>query len=133
MLSYRFKIQVDGVQGYDEDQITLVILDLSNLVARVPINLGASMISHIVNVIKEKEIDALAIPCLNARVAYLLAIQWATATAENDKNAAGQSDPSGYNEVVSVKDTETIAAFLSHIIHARMGTAHTGEGINMMT
>ena len=30
-------IQVDGVQGYDEDQIALVILDLSNFVAQVPI------------------------------------------------------------------------------------------------
>ena len=55
-------VQVDGVQGYDEDQIALVILDLSNLVAKVPIILGTPTISHIVNMIKEKEIDALAMP-----------------------------------------------------------------------
>ena len=30
-------VQVDRVQGYDEDQIALVIPDLSNFVARVPI------------------------------------------------------------------------------------------------
>ena len=30
-------VQVDGVQDYDEDQIALVILDLSNFVNRVPI------------------------------------------------------------------------------------------------
>ena len=28
------QVQVDGVQGYDKDQIALVILDLSNFVAR---------------------------------------------------------------------------------------------------
>ena len=65
---------MDGVQGYDEDQIALVILDLSNFVARVPVILGTPMISCIVNVIKEKEIDALAMPWVNAQVAYLLAV-----------------------------------------------------------
>ena len=29
-------VQVDRVQGYDEDQIPLVILDLSNFVDQVP-------------------------------------------------------------------------------------------------
>ena len=33
-------VQVDGVWGYDEDQIALVIPDLSNFVARVPVILG---------------------------------------------------------------------------------------------
>ena len=52
---------------------------------------------------------------------------------EDDKVAIGESDPSEYNEVVTTKDTKTIDAFLSHIIHVRMGMAHTGEGINVMT
>ena len=30
-------VQVDGVQGYDEDQIALVIPDLSNFVAQIPV------------------------------------------------------------------------------------------------
>ena len=51
---------------------------------------------------------------------------------ESDKIVAGESDPSEYNKVVA-KDTETIDAFLSHVIHARTGMAHTGEGIKMMT
>ena len=58
-------VQVDGAQGYDKDQIALVILDLSNLVARVPIILGTPTISCIVNMIKEKEIDALVMPWVN--------------------------------------------------------------------
>ena len=31
------QVQVDGVQGYDKDQIALVILDLSNFAARIPV------------------------------------------------------------------------------------------------
>ena len=99
---------MDGVQGYDKDQIALVILDLSNFMARVPVILWTPMISCIVNVIQKKEIDTLAMPWVNAQVAYLLAVQQATATVENNKVEAGESDPSEYNEVVTTKDTKTI-------------------------
>ena len=46
---------MDGVQGYDEDQIALVILDLSDSVVQVPLILGTLTISHRVNIIKEKD------------------------------------------------------------------------------
>ena len=39
------QVQVDGVWGYDEDQIALVILDYSNFTARVPVILGMYTIS----------------------------------------------------------------------------------------
>ena len=67
-------VQVDAVQGYDEDKIALVIQDLSNFVAQVPVILGMPTVSHIINMIKEKVIDALVTPWVNARVAYLLAV-----------------------------------------------------------
>ena len=51
--------QVDRVQGYYEDQIALVILDLSNFAAQIPVILGTPTISCIVNVIKETEVDTL--------------------------------------------------------------------------
>ena len=66
------QVQVDRVQGYDEDQIALVILDLSNFVAQIPVILGTPTISLVINVMKEAEIDALAMQWANARVAHLL-------------------------------------------------------------
>ena len=68
------QVQVDGVQGYDEDQIALAILDLSKFVAQVPMVLGTTMISCVMNVIREMEIDALVRPWVNTQVAYLLAV-----------------------------------------------------------
>ena len=127
------QVHVDGVQDYDENQIALVIPDLSNFVAQVPIILGTPMRSHVMNMIKEREIDALVTPWVNAWVAYLLAVQQATDTVEDDKGVAGESDPSEHNEVVNTKDTETIDAFSSHIIYVKMWTAYTGSGLNMMT
>ena len=38
------RVQVDGVWGYDEDQIGLFIPDFSNFVTRVPIILGTPTI-----------------------------------------------------------------------------------------
>ena len=52
-------VLVDGVQDYNKDQIALVIPDLCNFAVRIPVIFGIPTISHIVNVIKEKEIDAL--------------------------------------------------------------------------
>ena len=78
-------VQADGVQGYDEDQKALVIPDFSNFMAQVPMNLGTATISHIMNVIKEREIDTLATPWVNAQEAYLLAVRWATTMVEDDK------------------------------------------------
>ena len=37
-------VQVDGVQGYDKDQIALIIPDFSNFATRVPIILGTPTI-----------------------------------------------------------------------------------------
>ena len=48
-------VQVDGVQGYNEDQIALVILDFSNFATRVPIILGTPTIGQVVNVMRETE------------------------------------------------------------------------------
>ena len=39
-----FQVQVDGVRGYDKDQIALIIPDFSNFAVRVPIILGTPTI-----------------------------------------------------------------------------------------
>ena len=78
-------VQVDGVQGYDKDQIALVIPDLSNFAARNPAILGTPTISHIVNVMKGKEINALVMPWANARVAHLLSVCRMAAISIGDK------------------------------------------------
>ena len=54
--------QVDGVWGYDEDQIALIIPDPSNFATRVPIILGTPTIGQVVNVMRGAEMDALAMP-----------------------------------------------------------------------
>ena len=77
--------------------------------------------------------DALVSPWVNAWVAYLLVVQHATATVEDDKVAIGVSDPIEYDELVTTMETEMIDAFLAHIIYAKTGSACTGTRLNVMT
>ena len=71
------QVQVDSVQGYDEDQIALLIPDFSNFATRVPVPiiLGMPTIGCVVNVMGKVAMDALAMPWANAKVAHLLAVQ----------------------------------------------------------
>ena len=109
-------VQVDRVQGYNKNQITLVILDLSNFAARISIILGTPTISHVINVMKVKEIDALAMPWVNARVAHLLLVCRMAAIKVGDE-IMGKTSSDDYDKVVKV----------------RAERAHTRGCINIMT
>ena len=125
------QVQVDGVQGYDKDQIALVIPDLSNFVAQIPVILGTPTISQVINVMKEAEIDALAMPLANARVAHLLSV-CRMMTVEVGGNIAKESSPDSYDQVMFTQNIETIEAFSSHVLLVKVGRAYTGECINIM-
>ena len=124
-------VQVDRVQGYDEDQIALLILDFLNFVVQIPVILGTPTISCIINVMKETEIDALAIPWENARVAHLLAVHRMTAITVGDKFMVEPSSDD-YDKVVFTQNVETIETFSSHAVQVRAERAHTGGHINIM-
>ena len=69
-------VQVDGVQGYDEDQIALVILDSSNFTAVVPMILGTptNKLHHECDLGEGEKTDTLVAPWVNAWVAYFLVV-----------------------------------------------------------
>ena len=125
-------VQVDGVQGYDEDQIALVVPDESKFVEWIPVILGTPTISYIINVMKEREIDALVMPWANARVAHLLSVCRAVATVVDDQTSES-ANPNGYDEVVFTRNMETIEAFSPCVIPIKAEKAYTGECINVMT
>ena len=80
----------------------------------------------------EREIDALAMPLVNARVAHLLSVCRAAVTVADDQTSESV-DPMGYYKVVSTRNTETIDSFSSCIISVKAEKAYTGEHINIMT
>ena len=124
-------VQVDRVQGYDEDQIALAIPDLSNFVAPIPIILGTPTISHIINIMKETEINALAMSWANARMPHLLSVCRMTAIMVGDELIV-ESSSDDYAKVVFTQNVETIDAFfLSCVVQVRAERAHTSGCINI--
>ena len=124
-------VQVDGLQGYDKDQIVMVLLDLSTFAARVPNILGTPTISYIINVMKEKEINALATPWVNARVAHLLLAHRMTAIKVGD-GIVEECSSDDYDQVMFTQNLETIEAFSSHVVPVKAEKAYTRGCINVM-
>ena len=111
--------------------IALVILDVSYFAARVPVILGTPTISSIVNVIKEKEIDALATPWANARVAHFLSVCRMTAVKVGD-GTAEECSTGNYDHIMFTQSIETIEAFSFHVVPVKAEKAYTRGCINVM-
>ena len=125
------RVQVDGVQGYDEDQIALIILDHSNFATRVPIILGTPTIGGVVNVMREVEMDALAMPWANARAAHLLAVRrMMPVEVGNDQEEEYNTDKDSL--LMYTQKVETLEPFSSHVIPIKTTKAYLGEHINIM-
>ena len=123
--------QLDGIWGYDEDQIALVIPDFSNFATRVPIILRTPTIGQVVNVMKEAEMDALAMPWTNARAVHLLAV-WRMTPVEVGNGQEEGYDTDEDNPLMYIQKTETLEPFSSHVIPIKTVKAYSGECINVM-
>ena len=119
-------VQVDGVWGYDEDQKALVILDFSNFATRVPVILGMPTISQVVNVMKEAEMDTLAMPLANARVEHLLVVcrMMPMEVGDTQEMKFNMDDD---NPLMYTQKAETLEPFTSHIITVKTEKAYLGE------
>ena len=80
---------------------------------------------------KEAEIDALVMPWVNARVAYLLSVH-RMMTVEVGDGIAEEPNPNGYDQVMFTQNVETIEPFSSHVVPVKAGRAYTREHINIM-
>ena len=113
------KLQVEGVWGYDEDQVALVTPDPTNFGSWVSVILGMPTINQIINVIKEIKIDELSISLNWSRISHLLACHQAELSIEREPTANCMKDPTNLNKAVKMTKKERINAFSSKIIHAQ--------------
>ena len=67
------RVQVEGMRGYNEDQVALVIPDSTTFRFRILVTLGTPTINQNVNMIKDSEIDRLSVPLNVLRIFCLLA------------------------------------------------------------
>ena len=125
------QVQVEGVRGYDEDQIALAIPDFSNFATRVTIVLGMPTIGCVVNKMREVEMDALVMLWANARASPLLVVFQMMPMDVGD----GQEEKFDSNDddlFMYTQKAETLEPFSSHIIPLKTGEPYLGECINVM-
>ena len=110
---------MEGVWGYDEDQVALVIPDPTmTLVSWVPVILGTLTINWIINVIKESEIDELSVSLNGLRISHLLACHQAELSVASETAINQTMPPTDLSETVKMIKKEGINAFSSKIIYA---------------
>ena len=81
---------------------------------------------------KEMEIDALAMPWTNGRVAHLLLVCRMTAIKIGD-GIVEKSSSDDYKQVMFTQNVETIEAFSSCVVLVKVGKTYTRGCINIMT
>ena len=117
---------MDGVQGYDEDQIALVVPDLSNFMAGIPVILGAPTISCIINVMKERD------RCLG----NILGKCQGGPSLVSMKGCGHSGRPPAQMSTMkwsSLRIQRLYMPFSSHVIPMKAEKAYTGEHISIMT
>ena len=118
--------QVQGIAGYDEDMVFLVVLDESDFRQRVPLVVGTCTIGRMINVIQESEIDRLTTLWSTMRVAQLLSCRLGAAipTSEGEETpvegASGGSPEGSIDELVMVQESVHLGPFQTKIIEGWM-------------
>ena len=125
-------IKVPCVQGYDEDQIAIVMDDPG--MTEWPVILGTPTLYRIMEVIKESEISKLAVPWASSQVSWLMRdVQAKPGQVVVNDVANKPIAPFHVDEVVRVTSKCTIPPFGHKAIHGKVNLVLHGYKMNVMT
>ena len=125
-------VKVPCVRGYDEDQIAIVMDDMS--MTEWPVILGTPTLYRIMEVIKESEISKLAVPWASSRVSWLMRdVQAKLGQVVINDVANKPIVPLHVDEVVRVTNKCTIPPFGHKAIHGKVNLVLHGYKMNVMT
>ena len=125
-------VKVPCVQGYDEDQIAIVMDDPD--MSECPVILGTPTIYGVMEVIKESEISKLAVPWASSRVSWLMRdIQARLGQVVMNDVANKPISPLNVDEVVGVVSKFTVPPFGHKAIHGKVNLVLHGYKMNVMT
>ena len=119
-------VQVQGIAGYDEDTVFLVVPNESDFGRRVPLVVGTCTIGRMINVIQESKIDSLAMPWSTMGVVRLVSCQLgmtvpASEGAETPVEGASWGSPEGsINELVMVWGSVHLGPFQTEVIEGQV-------------
>ena len=112
-------VQINGISGYNEDQVALMAHSSAEFTHHVPIILGTPTMDQVIATLKESEIDRLATPWACVRKSTLL---WAATTWVTAVRADVAMKPikvMGYEEPVCLLTAEVVKTFEMLVVKAR--------------
>ena len=125
-------VKVPCVQGYDEDQITIVMDDPG--MTEWPVILGTPTLYRVMEVIKESEISKLAVPWASCRISWLMRdVQAKLGQVVVNDVVNKLILPLNVDEVVRVTSKCTVPPFGHKAIHGKVNLVLHGYKMNMMT
>ena len=125
-------VKVPGVEGYDEDQIAIVMDDPG--MTEWPVILGTPTLYRVMEVIKESEISKLAVPWASSRVSWLMRDVLAKLGQVVVNDIANKPIPSLHvDDVVRVASKCMVPPFGHKAIHGKVNLILHGYKMNVMT
>ena len=125
-------VKVPCVQGYDEDQIAIVMEDPG--MSEWPVILGTPTLYRVMEVIKESKISKLAVPWASLWVFWLMRNIQAKLGQVVMKDVANKPiSPLNVDEVVRVASKCTVPPFGHKAIHGKVNLVLHGYKMNVMT
>ena len=125
-------VKVPGVEGYDEDQIAIVMDDPG--MTEWPVILGTPTLYRVMEVIKESEISKLAVPWASSCISWLMRDILAKLGQVVVNDIANKPiAPLHVDEVVRVASKYTVPPFGHKAIHSKVNLVLHSYKMNMMT
>ena len=125
-------VKVPCVEGYDEDQIAIVMDDPG--MTEWPVILGTPTLYRVMEVIKESEISKLAVPWASSRVSWLMRDILAKLSQVVVNDIANKPiAPLHVDEVVRVTSKCSVPPFGHKAIHGKVNLILRGYKMNVIT
>ena len=125
-------VKVPCVQGYDEDQVALVMDDPE--MSECPVILGTPTLYRVMEVIKEDEILKLAMPWASSWISWLMQDVTARLGQVAMNNVANKPImPLDVDEIVRVASKCVVPPFGHKVIHGQVSLVLNGCRLNVMT
>ena len=118
-------VQIEGISGYNEDQVTLVACSSAEFAHHVPIILGTPTTDRAIKTLKESEIDKLATPWACVRKSTLLRAATTRVAAVRADVTTKPINIMGYEETVRLLTAEVVEPFEMLVVKARTKIAFT--------
>ena len=105
------RVQVVGVQGYNEDQVALLVPNSTGFGSQALVTLGTPTIIWITNMIKGSKINELSVSQNELRIALLLACQQAGLSIQKEIVTNQEVDLTDLSRAVKMTKKEEVDAF----------------------